>query len=290
MFIEPGRSTGLALVIFIQSLAGLLFPVWPRSSARSLLRRRGAAAAAAPRLTGSPAYRQLPTVTRFACAARCRPAPCGASLSSFSWPAPAAVAARARPTRKSCNCCGARFEIEMDMLLVIAVGAGSEHGREARADAGSDRLAPILADMDVGQVEFVAVGELEIAHVERVGAAVLAQLRGAHIIAAAAVIGGEIVERAQRRQILQDGTTSSRTHCAISSAIGQRNVAAGSHRDFALIGQDHGIHQHGIGGAAFAGADQRSAAAGMSRSWPAAPGRLTALPRAAAAAVSGIDA
>ena len=151
----------------------------------------------------------------------------------------AAAAARAHPTGTFCNYCGARRDRDGYAPRDSRRSRGRARWRSARRRS-PDGLAPILVDMHVGQAELAAVGELEIAHVERVGAAVLAQLRGAHIVAAAASIGIEIVEDAQRRtKFFIDGATSSRTQFATASAIGQRMVAGGHHRDFALIGQDH---------------------------------------------------
>ena len=97
----------------------------------------------------------------------------------------------------------ARLEIEVDVLFVIAVGAWAEHGRKPRAGGRADGVPPILIDVHVGETKLAAVGELEIVHVERIGAAVLAHLCGVHVIAAAAIIGREIVEPAQRRQVFQ---------------------------------------------------------------------------------------
>ena len=143
------------------------------------------------------------------------------------------------------------------MFLVIAVGAGAEHGRETRADAGPDGVAPVLVGMDVGQAEFAAVGEREIADIDGVGLAVLAQLRGADIVAAAARIGIEIVERrAAAARISSSTARHPRAPSRQAPAPSGSAVSPAAHRDPALIGQDDRGHQHRVGGAAFAGADQ----------------------------------
>ena len=148
-------------------------------------------------------------------------------------------------------------EIEMDVLLVIAVRAGAEHRGKARAGARPDCLAPILGDIHIGQSDRLAVGELERAHVERVGAAVLAQRGGAHAIAAAAFIGIEIVEPAQRRaerrqrrgDVVADPTGDLFGHRA---AQDRRRVD----HDPGLVGKRDRLQLHGVGGAAVARPDQ----------------------------------
>ena len=153
--------------------------LFQRSVLRSHLPPQVAAAAAAPRRAGSPA-RRAPA------AARLRRAAVSGSL---------ALRFDGRRRRlanvpfANLVIVAARLEIEMDVLFVIAVGAWAEHGCKPRAGGRADSVPPILIDVDVGETKLAAVGELEIAHVERIGAAVLAHLCGAHIIAAAAIIG-----------------------------------------------------------------------------------------------------
>ena len=90
-------------------------------------------------------------------------------------------------------------EIEMDMGLVIAVGTRPEHGREAPASARPHAVTKILGDRRIGQADAAAVGELYAAHIERVGAPMLAELGTGDVVAPTAIVGRIIVERARRR-------------------------------------------------------------------------------------------
>src|SRR5215510_3583232 len=94
---------------------------------------------------------------------------------------------------------GALGEIHMHVILVIAVGAGAEHGGEARAHSLAHAQAIVLRYLRIGQLHHGAVGKLERAHVERVALAVLRELRADNPIAAAAVIGGEVVDAPEWR-------------------------------------------------------------------------------------------
>ena len=151
----------------------------------------------------------------------------------------------------------ALFEIEMDVLLVIAVGAGAEHGRKSRAGAGTDGFAPILVDMSTS----VRPSSRPSASLKSRTSSASARpcsltLRGVHVVAAAAVVGSEIVEPAQRRQVFQ------RRRDVLAHPIGDRlrhraaQYRRRRHRDFAPIGQDDRVHLHGIVGAAIARPDQ----------------------------------
>jgi hypothetical protein len=91
----------------------------------------------------------------------------------------------------------------MDVLLVVAVRARTEHRCEARAGARAQSLAPVLGDTHIGQADHLAIGKPQRAHVECVGAAVLAQCCVADPIEAAAFIGTGFVEAAQRRTKLE---------------------------------------------------------------------------------------
>ncbi len=79
-------------------------------------------------------------------------------------------------------------------------------------------------------------------------------------------------------RFFNDGTTSSRTQSAICFGHRAAHDRGRQHRDFALIRQDHAVHLHGVGGAAFAGADQDRQRLERRRFWQAATGRPTALP------------
>ena len=142
------------------------------------------------------------------------------------------------------------------MLLVIAVRSRAKDRREACADTCLDGFAPVLVDMDVGQIEFVAIGKLEIPDVESIRLAVLAELRGAYIVAAAAAIGIEIIKRPQRRQGFQ-GRNDILAYPGCDR-LGHRAAHRGrrGYGDFGLIRQDDRVHLHGIDGAAISWSDQ----------------------------------
>ena len=82
---------------------------------------------------------------------------------------------------------------------MVAVRSRTEHGVEADAGARAQALAPLLGDVHVRQFDHLAVGELETAQVERIGAAVLAQRGAADAILAAAFIGVVVLEDAHLR-------------------------------------------------------------------------------------------
>ena len=66
---------------------------------------------------------------------------------------------------------------------------------EKRAQAaGANGVAEILRHFRIGEHDLFLVGELEAAHVERIGAAMLAQGRAADPVAAAAFVGAHIFE------------------------------------------------------------------------------------------------
>ena len=88
---------------------------------------------------------------------------------------------------------------------MMAVGAGTEHCREAGAGVLAQFFAEIPPHLAVGEFHELAVGEPHAAHVERVGKAVLAGARAGDIVAAAAIVGRVIVDRAHRRTGLGEG-------------------------------------------------------------------------------------
>ena len=165
--------------------------------------------------------------------------------------------ARARPIRRSCSCCGAA------------------RGRGVRAGRGRCR-SPVRAPLQnarrqprewhcgnpparwIGEHDPHPVGELEGANIERVGTAVLAQGRAAHAVAAAAFVGAEIFDFAQRRAELHGGR---RDVVADPLRHRRRHRAAQRrrrrNRDLAPLGQQHALHLHGIRSAALARRDQR---------------------------------
>src|SRR5690348_4644104 len=86
-------------------------------------------------------------------------------------------------------------QVEMDVLLMIAVRAWPEHRDKARAYRMQHGLAGLARHGTVGERDRAAVGELEGAHVEGIGAAVLGQMRAGDAIETAAFIRIIIVER-----------------------------------------------------------------------------------------------
>ena len=101
-------------------------------------------------------------------------------------------------------------------------------------------VAPLLVDVDIGQPIAWPSASLNSAHVERIGAAVLAQLRAAHAIAAATFVGIVIVEHraTARRASATAGATSSRTQSRnlLRHRAAQRRRRR--HRHLGLIRQD----------------------------------------------------
>src|SRR5580698_6484598 len=67
-------------------------------------------------------------------------------------------------------------QIEMDVVFVVAVGAWTQHRRKPRAYRMQHGLAEIARDVTIGQRDRAAIGELERAHIDRVGTAVFGQL------------------------------------------------------------------------------------------------------------------
>jgi fatty-acyl-CoA synthase len=114
-------------------------------------------------------------------------------------------------------------QVEMDVLLVVAVRVGSEDGVEACARARARGQPNFPGDGAVGQVDDLAVGELERPHVERVGNAVFAELGPLQAVAAAAIVGGGRDNGAQRRssdvrqrdQVIADPTDDLLGHAAL---------------------------------------------------------------------------
>ena len=120
-------------------------------------------------------------------------------------------------------------QVEMDVVLVVPVRARPQHGRKPRADRMQHVLAHLARHGAVGQRDRLAVGELEGADVERVGAAVFGQLGAGDAVAAAAFERVEIVEIADRRcrGSRASGAMSVRIQSAIADAMAQRRIAAG---------------------------------------------------------------
>ena len=101
---------------------------------------------------------------------------------------------------------------------------------ENRAQTECSTLSRSLArHRAIGERNRTAVGELEGAHVERIGAAMFRQLRAGDTVAAAAFERVEIVEIADRRcrGSPRSGAMSLRIQSASADAIGQRRIAAG---------------------------------------------------------------
>ena len=117
----------------------------------------------------------------------------------------------------------------MDVVLVIPVRARPQHRREARAHRMQHGLAHVARHVAVGQRNRPAVGELDAANVERVGAAVFGQMGAGDAVAAAAVERIEIVEIADVR--CRGLPPAAPCRCGPSrrsrDAIVQRRVAAG---------------------------------------------------------------
>ncbi len=165
--------------------------------------------------------------------------------------------ARARPIRIFCNCCAAARDRCGRARRGRCRSRDRARWHKARAGARPHRVAKILRHFRIGKHERLAVGELEGAHVERVGAAVLAQGRAAHAVAAAALVGAEIFQPAQRcaefvlrrRHVLAHPLRDHRRHRA-AQRRGRRD------RDFARIRQNHALQPHGVRRAAFARRDQ----------------------------------
>ena len=82
----------------------------------------------------------------------------------------------------------------MHVVLVVAVGARTEDRREARARALAKVEAKVFADLRIGEPNEGAIGELHQTDIERIGLAVLGELRADNPIAAPAIIGGVVVE------------------------------------------------------------------------------------------------
>ena len=87
----------------------------------------------------------------------------------------------------------------MHVVLVIAVGARTKDRGEARAGALAQAETKILADLRIGQPHDGAVGKLHRSDVDGICLAVLGELCADDPIAAAAIIGGVVVEAPERR-------------------------------------------------------------------------------------------
>src|SRR3954453_14934418 len=94
---------------------------------------------------------------------------------------------------------GSFGEVHMHVVLVIAVGARTKDRGEARAGALAQAETKILADLRIGQPHDGAVGKLYRSDVDSVCLAVFGELCADDPIAAAAVIGGVVVEAPERR-------------------------------------------------------------------------------------------
>ena len=141
------------------------------------------------------------------------------------------------------------------MVLVVPVRARAEHGREPLAGGMQHALAQSPRHGAVGQRDQAAVGELEGANVERVGAAVLGELGADDAVAAAALERVEIVEIGdggaealrQRRDIAADPLGQRGRH---GTAQDRRRL----HRNPPLVRQHDRLQPHQILAPAAAGA------------------------------------
>src|SRR5262249_11037862 len=80
------------------------------------------------------------------------------------------------------------------VILVIPVGARPQHRGEPGAYRGMEFLAQLPRGSPVGERHELAIAELDAAHVERIGAAMLGQLCADDAIAATAIERVEIVD------------------------------------------------------------------------------------------------
>ena len=140
------------------------------------------------------------------------------------------------------------------MVLVVPVRAWTQHGREPRAGGMQHTLAQSPRHGAVGQRDRAAVGELEGANVERVGAAMFGKLGADDTVAAAALERVEIVEIGdggaealrQRRDITTDPAGQC---CRHLTAQDRRRL----HRNLPLVRQHDRLQPHQILAPAAAG-------------------------------------
>ena len=85
----------------------------------------------------------------------------------------------------------------MDVVLVVPVRARPQHRRKPRAGRMQHVLAQLPRHGAVGQRDRAAIGKLEGADIERIGAAVFGKQGTGNAVAAAALEGVEIVEVAR---------------------------------------------------------------------------------------------
>ena len=114
----------------------------------------------------------------------------------------------------------------MDVVLVVPVRARPQHRREPRADRMQHVLAQLPRHRAIGQRDRPAVGELEGANVERIGAAVFGELGADDAVAAAALERIEIVEIADRR--CRGFAPAARCRCGSSRRSRTPSCSAGS--------------------------------------------------------------
>ena len=103
-----------------------------------------------------------------------------------------------------------------------------------------------------------SVGKLEGVNVERIGAAMFAQGRAAHPVAAAAFVGAEIFDLAQRRTEFHGGrrhVVADPLHDLCRHRAAQRRGRRNRH--FRSIRHQQAVQQHGIRSATFSRRDQR---------------------------------
>ena len=133
------------------------------------------------------------------------------------------------------------------MVLVVPVRSRAEHGREPRTGGMQHGLAQFPRDGAIGQRNRTAVGELEGANVERIGAAVFGELGADDAVAAAALERVEIVEIGdgaaeslrQRRDIVADPVGEPGRH---GTAQDRRRL----HRNLPLVRQHDRLQPHQI--------------------------------------------
>ena len=142
----------------------------------------------------------------------------------------------------------------MDVVLVVPVRARPQHRRKPCAGRMQHVLAQLPRHGAVGQRNRAAIGKLEGADIERIGAAVFGKQGTGNSVAASALEGIEIVEvrdRAaellrQRRDIAADPVGDRRRHAATEDC-------RWLHRHLPLVGQHDRLQPHQILAAAAAG-------------------------------------
>ena len=141
------------------------------------------------------------------------------------------------------------------VTAAIAVGAGTEDREETPASALSRDFAKISRHVWIGQFNDPAVGEPQRMDIERIGLAMLAELRAGNVVAPAAIVGGIVLDTAQRRTERLHGRGDIVAH-PVCDRLG--HIAAQRRRrrdcDTAAVPQYDSLKPHHIGDGAFASA------------------------------------